>query len=240
MVSETRPLLLDCGNSSCKYRYGDQSGRLTSLEQVLDCVQRLAPTETVLASVSGLGAEVAAELQARGLPVLVLKVVDGQNGLRLAYRHTENLGVDRWLAMLALPQPGRPLAAIDAGTALTLDLLDGAGRHLGGYILPGLGLMRRTLVDDTFALPPVTTPGTLDAGRDTVDCIANGSVLALVGALETALKRYGVADGDVYWTGGDAAALRTLSAWPGRHHPQLIFEGMMSLIADPDYRALLA
>lgn len=237
MVS--KPLLLDCGNSSCKFRFADQSGRLQDQAEVLACVQRYQPSEVVIASVSQLGAQLAQQLMAQGVAVLELAVKDHQQGLQLAYVQPQQLGVDRWLAMLAVLDRDRPVVVVDAGTALTIDLIDAGRQHRGGYILPGLSLMRRALVDDTFALPSVTAPGSLDAGRDTVECIANGSVLALVGAVENAIARFAVAPQDVIWTGGDAPALRALSAWPGDHNPQLIFEGMMTLIADSDYRASL-
>lgn len=234
-----RSLLLDCGNSSCKYRFGDQGGRLLTETEVLECVRRLAPDEVVLSSVSQLGAQLSQLLIEAGYPVLNLSVVDGQFGLQLAYAQPQRLGIDRWLTLLAVLSRDRPSVVIDAGTALTIDVLGANRQHLGGYILPGLSLMRRALVDDTFALPPVSEPGVLAPGRDTHSCIANGSVLALVGAVEAALAQCPVAASDVIWTGGDAAALRALSAWPGEYAPLLIFEGMMSLIADPAYRASL-
>ncbi|PTY38379.1 hypothetical protein BGP77_11740 [Saccharospirillum sp. MSK14-1] len=233
------PLLLDCGNSSCKFWCAQHSGRLNDQAEVLDCVRRLQPSEVVVASVSQLGLELAQALTAEGVPVLSLAVKDRQQGLRLAYAQPQQLGVDRWLAMLAVLDRGRPTVVVDAGTALTIDLIDADREHRGGYILPGLSLMRRALVDDTFALPPVTDPGGLNAGQNTVECIANGSVLALVGAVNDAVERFPVAPHDVVWTGGDAPALRTLSRWPGEHDPHLIFEGMMTLIADSDYRASL-
>ncbi|WP_157954447.1 type III pantothenate kinase [Saccharospirillum mangrovi] len=235
----SRPLLLDCGNSSCKYRFGERSGRLADVNEVLECVRRFAPSEVVVSSVSRLGADIQDRLQGSGVPVLNLAVVDGLLGLRLVYAEPQRLGVDRWLTMLALLERGRPVVIIDAGTALTIDVLSADRNHLGGYILPGLALMRRALVDDTFALPPVSQPGQLVPGTSTAECIANGSVLALIGAVESALAQSPVAAADVIWTGGDAAALRNLSAWPGEHHPQLIFEGMMTAIADPAYRASL-
>lgn len=235
----TAPLLLDCGNSSCKFQFADQSGRFNDEHEVLAAVQGWQPSEVVLASVSKLGAQLAQQLTALGVAVLQLAVKDGQGGLRLAYQQPQRLGVDRWLAMLAVLERGRPVLVIDAGTALTIDLVSADRQHLGGYILPGLRLMRRALVDDTFALPPVSEPGHLAAGHDTLECIANGSVLALVGAVENAIAQFSVAPQDVIWTGGDAVALRALSRWPGVHNPQLIFEGMMTLIADSAYRASL-
>src|SRR5262249_28723498 len=55
------------------------------------------------------------------------------------------LGVDRWLALLALNQTEHsPFALIGCGTAITLDVCQN-GAHLGGLITPGIELMRLSL-----------------------------------------------------------------------------------------------
>src|SRR3546814_17254315 len=62
----------------------------------------------------------------------------GWHGLRNAYREPERLGVDRWLAMIAAWHTHRGAACIaNAGTALTVDVIDAQGQHLGGIIAAG-------------------------------------------------------------------------------------------------------
>ncbi len=64
----------------------------------------------------------------------------GPGGLTLAY-DCRQLGVDRYCALLGvLAQSRAPAVVIDAGTAVTVDLLAADGQHQGGYILPGLHL----------------------------------------------------------------------------------------------------
>lgn len=67
-----------------------------------------------------------------------------------SYKVTEALGIDRWLAMIAACEL-MPLgfAIIDAGTAITLDVVDSNGQHLGGHIIPGQKLMQSSLLGDT-------------------------------------------------------------------------------------------
>ena len=88
-------------------------------------------------------------------------------GVINGYAEPSRLGVDRWLALLAARQlcPGN-LVVVDAGTAITLDLLSGDGRHLGGYILPGVERQAQSLWGGTSrvrvemqALTPRFTPG---------------------------------------------------------------------------------
>ncbi|TZF80437.1 type III pantothenate kinase, partial [Cognatilysobacter lacus] len=68
------------------------------------------------------------------------------DGLRIAYATPARLGVDRFLAMLGARRhvPG-PVLVCGIGTALTLDLVDGDGHHLGGRIAPSPQLMREAL-----------------------------------------------------------------------------------------------
>ncbi len=64
-------------------------------------------------------------------------------GVRCAYADPSRLGVDRWVAVLAAYHAARGAAcAIDAGTAVTFDAVDGTGAHLGGLIFPGARLAR--------------------------------------------------------------------------------------------------
>ncbi|WP_352284776.1 type III pantothenate kinase, partial [Pseudoalteromonas sp. Q18-MNA-CIBAN-0097] len=68
-----------------------------------------------------------------------------------AYEHVGNLGIDRWLALIAgfTLYPNTACIVVDAGTATTIDVLDSEGLHLGGWILPGLDLMTSSLTQNT-------------------------------------------------------------------------------------------
>ena len=62
-----------------------------------------------------------------------------------AYRQAEKLGADRWMALLAAAElTGGDQVVIDAGSAITVDLLRADGRHLGGAILPGFNTSLET------------------------------------------------------------------------------------------------
>jgi type III pantothenate kinase len=66
--------------------------------------------------------------------------------LTLSYDDPSKLGVDRFLAMLvALGRfPNSPLLVIDAGSAVTFDVIDAKGVHQGGLIMPGLRALRES------------------------------------------------------------------------------------------------
>lgn len=101
------------------------------------------------------------------------------------YRRPEQLGVDRLLAMVAArAHSNRALCVIDAGTAVTVDFLDTAGRHLGGFILPGTRMFRECL----FAKTAIPRDDRIDEhallGRDTPTAVALGARYAVAGLVE--------------------------------------------------------
>ena len=74
----------------------------------------------------------------RGKMVRLARPKEGCHGLKPAYVNLSHLGTDRWLGLLTLHvlfPPGNWLL-IDAGTALSMDVLSG-GVHLGGLLAPG-------------------------------------------------------------------------------------------------------
>ncbi|MBI3171771.1 MAG: type III pantothenate kinase, partial [Hydrocarboniphaga effusa] len=79
-------------------------------------------------------------------------------GLHCGYAEPERLGVDRWLAMLALwAQTRHAFCVVNAGTALTFDAVDEGGQHQGGLIAPGLVTSEKAVLDATrFATRPQT------------------------------------------------------------------------------------
>ncbi|HAI96165.1 MAG: type III pantothenate kinase [Cycloclasticus sp.] len=71
-------------------------------------------------------------------------------GVLNAYQEARQLGVDRWLAMIAaFNKYDGMLCIADSGTALTLDFLRGNGEHMGGFIVPGAELMKNSLLQNT-------------------------------------------------------------------------------------------
>lgn len=110
-------------------------------------------------------------------------------GLTPAYQHLNNLGVDRWLALLATHHRYRShCVVVGCGTAMTVDLLLSNGQHLGGYIVPGRELMREALFLRTGSvrLTELPIPTDLQPGNDTVPAVAKGIVVMLQSLVENA------------------------------------------------------
>ena len=88
------------------------------------------------------------------LEVEFLKTGERYGDIVNAYADPAKHGADRWAALVAAQQlvPDSPLCVISAGTAITFDLLEKGGQHLGGYILPSYNSMHLALLSDTADL----------------------------------------------------------------------------------------
>ncbi|HLP82790.1 MAG TPA: type III pantothenate kinase [Phycisphaerales bacterium] len=125
------------------------------------------------------------------------------------------VGQDRLLcAMAAYGKTKQACVIVDAGTAITVDFIDGEGVFQGGVIAPGLHMMLASLHEHTAALPKLAYE-TPDAGRgvfgkDTKHAMLLGVRTAAQGLVRLVVERYAEAY-DAYpqiiATGGDAATL---------------------------------
>lgn len=138
------------------------------------------------------------------------------------------VGIDRLLGALAAGRrwPGESLLIVDAGTAITLNVVDARGVFRGGAILPGVGLMARSLHQFTARLPLVEAPAGIDfPAGDTRTAIGSGIGLAASGAVERAARLAGVHR--VIFTGGDGELLHRLVDWPAKEWaPALTLDGI--------------
>ncbi|QWD77868.1 type III pantothenate kinase [Polynucleobacter sp. MWH-Svant-W18] len=110
-------------------------------------------------------------------------------GLRTLYQDSSKLGADRWAAMIgARALSNTNTIVVNAGTATTIDLLGANGVHYGGWILPGLELMQKSLAGNTAALPLAVREGDSDGfGLSTNQAIIGGCDAAQIGAIQYAV-----------------------------------------------------
>lgn len=149
-------------------------------------------------------------------------------GLRIAYATPSRLGVDRFLAMLgARRHVDAAVLVCGVGTALTLDLVDAQGMHLGGRIAPSPQLMREALHARAPQLP-ADGGHWVDWADDTDDALASGclgAALALVrDARVAATLRLGHAPVLMLHGGGAAPLHERLD--DARWAPSLVLDGL--------------
>ena len=238
----TNCLQLDVGNSSAKWRlvaagqvlhrgryaHGDDAARQSMLRALADASQ------VWVSSVAGVEFERAFTSlinQHSGLQPWFARTSAQAAGLKNSYQDPSRMGVDRWLAMLGARRrcEGR-LCVIDAGSATTIDLVDAAGQHEGGYIIPGPALMERALLLDTdrvrfaedvdYALTP---------GKSTAEAVRHGIALAQVGAVAAVLDGVERVSPELIFSGGAGETLMRLLDRGGLLVPDLVFEGLETL-----------
>ena len=195
------------------------------------------PDKVMLANVAGAeaGARIREQLAA-WLPVFFEARSEARRcGVTNLYSNPGQLGVDRWCALIGARGLSQSAAlVVMAGTATTIDTLDADGNFLGGMILPGGELMRRSLAIDTAALP-FADGGHADYPRCTDDAIVSGTIEAQVGAIERAWHRLGNIDKVCLLSGGNAASLAPHLGFRWRAVDNLPMEGLirLALVACP-------
>ncbi|HSM27143.1 MAG TPA: type III pantothenate kinase [Thioalkalivibrio sp.] len=241
--------LLDQGSSRLKWQVRSEDGRVIERGESSwapasgkPLLPERTPSAVWLARVGGAARE-RSLLQAirerhPEAPVHVVRPSsEGPLGLRLDYDGNQ-MGADRYCALLGvLARSAEPAVVIDAGTAVTIDLLGTAGRHLGGYILPGYGLGARAVADllpDTLrrTLPtfsPNAAPHPEAPGHNTADALMGGWAQGLVAAVEHlgSWAWQTVPAAPQWWvTGGDGPWLSDRLQREVRLEPDLVLEGL--------------
>jgi type III pantothenate kinase len=230
-------LLVDAGNSRVKWGLWDggwvcQDSLPTADVARLDEVWSALPTPAQVFACSVAAATVRTSLDAwasaRGVGVRWIESSAEQLGVRNGYRDPRQLGADRWVALIAAHQivAGAALV-VNAGTAVTVDALTGAGEFLGGLILPGPRLMAQALALGTAGLP-IAAGEFQDFPSRTTDAIATGALHAICGAVSrmyrTLCSREGAAE--IVLSGGAAQVIETHLDLPSRVVPNIVLEGL--------------
>ena len=166
-----------------------------------------------------------------GAPVNFYWAESQRGGLKNAYSDAERMGADRWHAMYgAWQRYRRGFVVIDAGSATTIDYVDAGGVHLGGYILPGLQMMLRSLRTDAARIG-FDPQQVLDVnpGATTGECGHHGLSwlsAALIERVHQDSVRLGIPD--ILVAGGDGPRLLDLGL-QGIHCPHLVLEGLAAV-----------
>lgn len=231
-------LEMDVGNSYAKWRVCDGRGKVCDrgayptaepFPGIVGSVERIR-----IGSVAGLDAREAlsAELQASlGVAPEFAQVAAAQAGVTNSYPNPSQMGVDRWLGLLAAHARVAGAAVIvDAGTAITVDALSADGMHAGGYIMPGLGLLASALQAGTQEVHfDDASKAALEPGVGTVQSVAHGlrlmAVAAIVRAVEESVRVVGD-DAIVLLCGGDVAIMQCHLPVTWRHEPDLVLDGL--------------
>lgn len=153
--------------------------------------------------------------------------------LRVLVARPDHVGVDRLLDAVAANSrraAETPAAVIDAGSAITVDLIDGSGAFVGGAIVPGMRLMAKALHEYTALLPLLPPPEKPPAvpGTSTPAALELGIFWAAAGGIAALMREYRSlcrSEIEVFLTGGDGPRLE--SVLPEAHPwPEMTLEGI--------------
>lgn len=160
-------------------------------------------------------------------------------GVTNSYAEVSRMGVDRWLAMLSAYNRSRGACiVVDGGTALTIDVLDANGQHIGGYILPGLALMAAALEASTgIRLRSTDDQVMCRPGNSTEQAVHNGALaaaVALIGKTHSAIAA-DMRPVATYLSGGDAPELLACLDSLGEVSivPDLVLDGLALACPEP-------
>ncbi|KXO06316.1 MULTISPECIES: type III pantothenate kinase [Marinobacter] len=232
-------LLLDCGNTRVKWRLMADGVVVHDGGGALEETVTFAELTPYARKIDRVAVSTVASEQSRlrldeslatvtSAPVRYHWAEVSRDGLRNSYQEVAKMGADRWHAMLAAwVGARRSFAVVDAGSAVTIDYVDGQGQHLGGYILPGLHMMRRSLKLDAARIGfEYDEQINAAPGRSTGECANHGLAWlteSLVQRLHRDVGRLGLER--VVLTGGDAGRFQSLGL-KAEHRPGLVLEGL--------------
>lgn len=147
------------------------------------------------------------------------------------YQQPEQLGCDRWLAMVAARSIVQSaVLVIDCGSAITLDVVDGQGQHLGGLIVPGFNAMQSALAANTsLSIAPVRHGQSFRLGTTTQAGIELGithAIAALVSRTLDWLQQERGINPACFITGGDARLLSSILEYEHTVDQDLVLKGL--------------
>lgn len=230
-------LLLDVGNSRVKWVLVEggvwalqgtvERADVAGLQQAFAALP--SPHRVLVSNVAGAPAaqQVRAACVQWHCPIEFISARAEQCGVRNGYEQPSRLGCDRWAALIGAWHHARTTClVVSCGTATTVDALSATGEFLGGLILPGVDMMRRSLAAGTAQLTE-TAGNWRKFPRTTADAMCSGAIQATVGAIRLqyeALAERGAAR--CLLSGGAAGSVQPHLDLPVERLDNLVLHGL--------------
>jgi type III pantothenate kinase len=209
-------LVVDIGNSRTKLAIFSKKELVDSLTIDKLTISRLEEIKktypdidrTILSSVSSANPQVAGYLKSEYSYFLELNY-QTPVPIKNQYKTPYTLGLDRLAAAIGACElfPGKDLLVIDAGTAITFDLIENNGTFKGGNISPGLRSRFRALHEFTKNLPLIGEAEEYPViGQTTEEAIRAGVINGMVFEIDGTISLFSENRPDLQpvLTGGDA------------------------------------
>jgi len=232
-------LAIDQGNSSIKMGFFDKGNLIATYKLVFPDKKKInelyqihRPNKVILSTVTGETKLIEQYFESKHTP---LKILDHNTALPFdnSYKTPETLGLDRLAAIagaLTL-HPEENLLVVDAGTAITFDLVID-NTFMGGNISPGIQMRFTALHQLTKSLPKVEPGPSEFWGKTTAEAIRSGVqhgiALELDAYIEKTQKEY--PNIKTILTGGDADFFATYTKNIIFVHPNLVLYGLNRIL----------
>tara|TARA_B100001175_G_scaffold48254_1_gene37688 strand:+ start:1257 stop:1976 length:720 start_codon:yes stop_codon:yes gene_type:complete len=234
-------LLIDIGNTRIKWQHRDDKNIIASnyilVEEFMDLdFSSIKSIEKII--MSNVSHSVVLDKMKEILAVFKCPIIeatsDSNDYLINDYEDCKTLGVDRWMAALgAWKLYQRPLLIINAGTAITIDLINldqkDKAHFKGGMILPGIAISLGILNNSTNLIDTEIGKSHYPS-LNTKDAVTTGVMTSIQGAVNLVCKKL-PSSLPILLTGGDANLIYEQSEvdWKSRIkiEEDLIFEGLL-------------
>lgn len=205
-----------------------------AMEEAFSAVERWNPDCGAFCSVGKIDSRMVESLRIALDGHLLILSRSTRLPIGIDYSTPTTLGLDRvaLAAGAAKLYPGETVMVADAGTAVTLDVVDSEPCFRGGRITPGIRLRFEALHAHTSALPLLDADGEHPLiGYSTDTAIRSGVVCGLSDEIVETFKQYKNIFGcsRLVLAGGDAGLLAECinSRIPADHVPDLISRGLL-------------
>ena len=197
-------LFVDVGNSKLKWRLymagSRKHDKCGSHEEFCAYLSEVSLEKSLIDSVkiscvkNSETTRAISDLKATKLDIIprFAKVSQNFGKVRCGYKNIDELGVDRWLAIIsAVNKYGKGILIVDLGTAITLDLVDNEFQHLGGFILPGLKISLQALSSCADKIPLISEIDNIAfPGNSTRSGVFGGIINSVVAFIESLSDKY--------------------------------------------------
>ena len=232
-------LLIDQGNSSLKWCLRDNENFISmKVGQLLDLANFVKSEGGLISDIYLCSVKTTQQIdevcnticKLTTSTIQIAKTETRYHQLKNGYDNPAQLGVDRWLAMVAAWQHlQRGSIIVDAGSALTLDIVLDSGQHQGGHIIPGLTLQKKLLLLDTDGVnfEQKANPTLFVPGRSTSTAVHNGCISNLCIYITQMYQQYSNRGSlPLIITGGNAEVLSENLHFEHQVVPDLVLQGL--------------